>query len=262
MCKMFMAAGRFSSLDIDERPKFHRFMEDLFRSTQYDSKDQDAAGFYSMIGDRHHHDRSGGDSRHLIRTSREWRLMEHNPCTMYLCHARGAMSSAVNPNNNHPFVGENVALMHEGWLELHKEEAKQRRLSLNTETDSEFYMRLADQRRPPLGDRNEWDPVACMNSMLKITTEPTALAFIDHSSKRPQLWFGKNGSEGNHPFYFYRIKRFKGMFLVSAEEMMTIAGALNFDDPGADIQRIPFDAEPFKTYQMDPLHNNITVYEP
>jgi len=172
------------------------------------------------------------------------------------------MSDASNPNNNHPFVGENVALMHEGWISNHRQHAKKRGLSLTTETDSEFYMRLADQRRPPLGDREVWDQVACMQHMLHITEEPTAIAFMDHSSENPQLWFGKNDSEGNHEFAFYRIRAFKGIVMVSTEAMMKIAGALTFDEPEKEIETITTDVKPFAVYNIDPLHDALTVYEP
>jgi hypothetical protein len=258
---MFCAAGRFASLSPAERAKFHDFMGDLYRSTTHDSKDQDAAGFYSWCGDRRHHDRSGEDKRHLIRTSKEWASLEFNPAMLYLCHARGAFSDPTDPNNNHPFVGENVALMHEGWISNHKVRAATRRLSLTTETDSELYMRLADQRRPPLGDREEWDAVECMSAMLQLTGEPTALAFIDHSSQRPHIWFGINNT-AEHPFGFYRIRRFKGTFLVSTPEMMKIAGAVAFAHPTDAIERIEMDVEPFHIYKMDGLHDNITVFHP
>ncbi len=259
---MFAATGRFSSLEIDERIKFYEFMNDLYRSTAYDGQDQDAAGFYSWGGDRRALGKSDGDARHLIRTCAAWHALKINPQLLYLCHARGAMSDATKSSNNHPFIGDNVALMHEGWLSDHRTFATKRGLTLTTETDSEFYMRLADQRRPPLGDREEWDAAQCMAAMLKVTAEPTAIAFVDHSSRYPHIWFGLNDSGDNHPFVFYRIKRFKGTFLVSTEQMMTIASHLAFENPDEEVERVEFNVEPFKVYRMGALHDNITVYEP
>lgn len=244
MCKMFAAAGQFGALDDDGRVLFHEFMSDLFRASTYDDKDGDASGFYAWSGDRRHHNRSAGDKRHIIRTSKEWSLMQHNPAKLYICHARGAMSDATRPENNHPFVGERCALMHEGWLTNHRGWASGRGLTLTSDTDSEFYMRYADKGLLLM------DPIETMEKCLQITAmskEPTALAFIDHFSDEPSIWFAKNDSEGNHEFCFFYIPRFNGVFLTSTDAMMEIAAALTLEPTDVNLLEIP---EPFVIYQM------------
>jgi len=258
MCKCFTASGKFKDLSPKIRIKFHQFLTDLFASTNHDRQDQDAAGFYSWGGDRRAHEKIGVTPKGFTELSKKWESLKYNPSLLYICHARGAMGNSSNPINNHPFVGDNIALMHEGWISNHMDKATKRGLSLMTDTDSEFYMRVADQRRLSLGDRNEWSASTCLSAMLKITDEPTAIALIDHSSTHPHIWFGKNKAAGNHPFFFYQIKEFNGTFLTSTEEMMDIASYLAFDKPEKSVKKFPIDVEPFVVYKMDYQHSEIT----
>ena len=243
MCKMFAVAA-----DVPNRQArlFHEFMSDLFRACVFDGKDKDATGFYAWSGDRSCSSRESVPADEFPSIKTHWSRMEHNPALLYLCHARGAMGPTVPLLNNHPFVGDNVALMHEGWLSSHQIIAKNRGLTLNSSTDSELYMQVADQRRLPLGDRKPWTPLSCMTGLLKITHEPTALAFIDHSSKFPVISFGMNNNGGNHMFAFYYIPRFKAHVLVSTPEMMTIATEVNEMEPA----ELLFHPKAFTHYEM------------
>jgi len=260
VCKMFAAAGQFKSLGVYGSMDFHEFMTRLFEASAHDGQDQDAAGFFSWGGDRSTHARSSAESpADFIEDCRAWHSQSQSPHLLYIAHLRGAMSSAEEQINNHPFKGDNVTLMHEGWISQHQEMATKRGLSLESNTDSELFMRIADHRRPSLGSRDEWDAVNCMRAMLGLTSEPTALAFIDHGSKKPKIYFGKNGNRGNHKFHFYRVPQFKGIVLTSTHEMMTIASemcstTIEFEE----IQQ----PEPFHVYCMDWERDTVLTYPP
>ena len=263
---MFAAAGRFQSLLSKDKASFHSFMGMLWESTQWDGNDQDAAGFYAWSGDRAPQARVealGRNGEMIARASAlmpvepEWQRLELSPCKMYLCHARGAMSDTFPLINNHPFIGNNVALMHEGWVSHHRDVARERGLFLTSNTDSELYMRIADQRRPPIGDRKKWSPIECMGSMLDLTDEPTALCFIDHSSRYPHTYFGMN-KDGNHPFTIIRYPKYNGIFLVSSFEMWMIAIARdNGTEQDFEVLHSP---EPFDVCKFDWRGDSLEVF--
>jgi len=247
MCKMFMAAGQFDFTDIGKRRLLHRFLTALFKSTNYDRMDQDAAGFYAWSGDRERLSKKGINATDFVDSDREWGLLEQNPAKLYLCHARGAMSNTTPPDNNHPFKGEHNVLMHEGWISNYKDLARQQGLKLETETDSEFYMRFADTMRDAFA-YEEWSPSKCMNALMRFTSEPTALAFINRSNRFPSIWFAKN-EHAEHKFIVFRIPFFNGIFIVSDEAMMTIAGDLTFDRPHDFIRAVTV-PEPFEIFKI------------
>jgi hypothetical protein len=105
------------------------------------------------------------------------------------------------------------------------------------------------------------DPVECMDEMLQFTEEPTAIAFIDHSSRHPNIWFGKNEA-AEHPFHFFKIRHLKGIFLTSTMDMMAQAAYLSFENPKDVVEEMDIKMEPFTVYKMDGLHSTITTYEP
>jgi hypothetical protein len=163
------------------------------------------------------------------------------------------MSDASDPKNNHPFVGPNFALMHEGWISNHQARAEELGLKLNSQTDSEFYLQYLEERGGMV--------VPGMWDMLKMTDEPTAIAFINHYRGKASIWFGKNEHAGNHEFAFYRIPAFKGIFLVSTDAMMKIAATLHFDEPLVEhVERYPWEIEPHVVYQMDYETGEVSQY--
>ncbi len=250
MCKMFAAAGTFGDLTVPVRRELHNFLTDMFRATAYDGGDQSASGFYAWSGDRRLTGKSGVDAARYVAESDAWNSWKENPPKLLICHARGASAeSAAVMHNNHPFVGENVALAHEGWISDHEQHAKTRGLHLTTTTDSEYYMRFADVRRPALGDRKAWTPESCMKSMLNMTTEATALQLINHSDDYPSIWFGKNDSRANHRFAIYEIPRFLGVFLVSEKAMMNIA--LGVNDIPMEEAKLLHEPKPFELFQLN-----------
>lgn len=254
MCKMF--ACSVGPLSLEEKPKFHDFMSDLFMATDHDGHDQDACGFYAWSGDRRAMQVKKGEPGEIV-TDTAWRLLRDNPCKLYICHARGAMTPVEPVINNHPFVGRNVALMHEGWLSEHRRLARAHGLELASETDSEFFMRYADRRT----EGQEWSPVSCMEQMVKMTREPTAIAFIDHSSVNPAIYFSRNSHGGNHLFFVYRIPKWNAIFLVSTEEMWNIACELNELDK-SDYVELDGITTPFATYRLAWNSVTLTRWEP
>jgi hypothetical protein len=232
---------------MSERLKLHEFMSDLYRSSDYDRTDQDAMGVFAWSGDRIIHSRPAVRAREFVLTNDKWLSLMGNPAKLYLCHQRGAMSP-TKEINNHPFVGDNVALMHVGWISQHFAIAQNMGLELVSDTDTELFMRLADGRVRSLSAVQTATPVDILKYMLQMTREPTALALIDYTSENPAIWFGRN-QHSIHPFHFYRIPRFKGVFLTATEAMMIIAEQLTFDYPREAVFKIT-DVEPNKVYQM------------
>jgi len=104
------------------------------------------------------------------------------------------------------------------------------------------------------------DSVECMREMLQRTEEPTAIAFIDYSSRHPRIWFGKNET-AEHPFHFFKIKHLKGIFLTSTLEMMVRAAYLSFENPKDKVEEMDIKIEPGIVYEMDGLHSKVTAYE-
>lgn len=248
MCKMFCAAGKFSELDTPTQLKFHEFMSDLYRSSDYDKMDQDAMGVYAWGNGRVVHSRPALVARDFVLNDVGWLSLEKHPAKLYLCHQRGAMSPTTPDLNNHPFVGDNVALMHVGWISHHLEIADAYGYPLVSDTDTELFMRMADDRRRWSIGLNAWSPVDILRMMLNLSPEPTALAFVDHSSINPAIYFGCN-KYSLLPFHFYRIPEFKGVFMTATEAMMMIAEQLHFDCPSKAVMKIT-DAEPNKVYKM------------
>lgn len=259
MCKMFCAAGRFSELAMDERIKFHEFMSDLYRSTDYDRCDQDAMGVFAWHGDRTVHSRPAMVARDFVLRDEKWLSLMENPALLYLCHQRGAMSPVHPDLNNHPFVGKNIALMHVGWISHHMAIAESYGYQLESDTDTELFMRLGDDRSALAPGGVPWSPVLAMQHMLQMSVEPTSLAMIDHSSDNPAIYFGSN-KFSILPFHFYRIPRFKGVFMTATEAMMMIAEQLHFHYPREAVEKIT-DVEPNKVYQMRWDSDALTVFD-
>jgi hypothetical protein len=239
MCKIFVASGQFDKLDLETKIIFHEFMVNLFIATAHDGCDQDAAGFFVWSKKFKKTGKLGIPGINFALSDEEWLSLKENPGNLYLCHARGAMSSVVPAKNNHPFVGKNVALMHEGWISNYLNIALARDIKLETETDTELFAKIADARKEDGNERyekttaganfedyrNNWSPSKCMRSMITMTTEPTVLTFVDFSSRNPAIYLGK-GSHSLHPYLVYRIDKFKGNFIVATKAMMDFAASL------------------------------------
>lgn len=237
MCKLFAVSGQIADGTYENRKIFFKFMSNLFLGTAHDGADQDAAGLFFWSGDRRQTIKKTGPAMNLVGTL-GWRNVVSTPAKIYLCHARGAMTDATNPDNNHPFVGDNIALAHEGWLLNHREIAKKHGVELKSETDSETFMRIIDTKRRALGDRGGWDPIKAMRALLHIANAPTALAFVDYESDAPALYFARN-AQSSHQFYIYNSPFFKCNFLVSTEEMWYDAMDRTFSN------NVPFNFEKF-----------------
>jgi predicted glutamine amidotransferase len=259
MCKLFAIAGRTSDMAVFRREKFFNFVSNLYLGTAHDNKDQDAAGVYAWSGDRKVHFRSPGPTVEFV-AKRQWLSLRYMPAKLYLCHARGAMSAADKVENNHPFVGENIALVHEGWLNEHKTIAEKRGVQLTSETDSETFMRVIDKRRRTLGDRTDWDPVKAMKALLDIANAPTALGFVDFGYGNPALYFARNETS-EHKFGIYHSPYFRSNFLVADGLMWETAKELTFKGSVPDdFERLICITEPNVVYKLDWTNQIVTDY--
>lgn len=210
MCKIICASGNPQSLSLDKKIELEKFMRNLLLACNYDRRDDDATGMFTILNDKFTFVKKPSDVRDFIDQTPEWIYTTlERPQQKYMFHCRGAMSSASKNENNHPFVGDKVALVHEGWIEAHRQRAKELGLELTTETDSELFMRFLDDRfkkTPEIGGSSIIDETC--EAIAKIANAPTSIAYVHIPTGT--LMFIRNANSESHYFiwdsYYFNYK--------------------------------------------------------
>jgi hypothetical protein len=144
------------------------------------------------------------------------RLPDMGPSILGL-HARSGKGYPRDPSydiNHHPFVGENIALMHEGWIDQDWfEDAKQLNIPLETQTDSELVMRVIDGY-PTL--------IEGVQALFRLfPTSVFGLVIWDRRNPRA-INFVSNGRR-NSPYHIFYSSLFRTQNLISRFAMVEIA---------------------------------------
>ena len=120
-----------------------------------------------------------------------WRRLSHQRCTAIVGHVRFAThGSPLDPQNNHPFVGEGLAVVHNGVLNNHRELADRHRLRLTGKCDSEVILRLVERAEDPISGL--W---ACLNQChgsmaVAAYDQRCGVAHLARNSGRP-MWLAR-----------------------------------------------------------------------
>lgn len=138
MCGIIGFAGQYSDALIEFAKR------GLLES---EGRGKDATGFYA-ITDRNVvvTDKRPIRAKKFIKRSQELGTLKGVKPSVFIGHCRATSTGAGNAKenrNNHPFIGHNVALVHNGWIPNFRSE-EYAGLGLRTNTDSEVILRLLD----------------------------------------------------------------------------------------------------------------------
>lgn len=113
------------------------------------------------------------------------RMVNKMPST-FIGHTRlGTGSSPIVNNNNHPFIGKDYDMVHNGVIPSWRDIAKEHKLDMTSETDSEVILRLFEQKHSKtkrIDTTIEW--------LLETVWGNMAVALLE--KKRPLIWLFRN----------------------------------------------------------------------
>jgi len=182
MCGIF----GFISDDIKNRVEFEAFANNLAVESQ--RRGSDATGFAAFANGEWIADKKDESADDFTINSIAWRKAIQSKSLSLIGHTRASTSGTPkNNDNNHPFVGPNYTIVHNGGVGMHRSAAAIAGFKLQTDCDSEVILHALQKH--PLDKKaavaytiGELDPISAM-----------AVAFLDHSDKSINL-FRVNGS--------------------------------------------------------------------
>ncbi|QNN21763.1 hypothetical protein HED60_05580 [Planctomycetales bacterium ZRK34] len=189
----------------------HQLLESLFLLSE--KRGRHATGFVAttspykfpinmnIISDKQAHPAS-----QFIKDSGPWRGLRHRRCSMVLGHVRYAThGSPAEDHNNHPHEGASgLWLVHNGVLIGHETTARQYRLLLQSDCDSEVILRLVETTKHPADG---------LRRALQIVHGSMAVAMLD--VKRQLLWLARNDGR---PLWVAKMGR--RWFIASEREIL------------------------------------------
>lgn len=203
MCGIFGYVGRIT--DQEKLPIAHEFLSNLAIASE--ARGTDATGFAcrwpkNIIMT----DKQPVRASHFIKTSHKFAQLKKCMPTTFIGHTRlGTGSSPKINNNNHPFLGDDFIMVHNGIIPSWKDYCDKHKLDMESETDSEIVLRLFEQR---FGNPEHEDVDVAVTSSVEWILDNVwgnmAIALL--SKKSPHLWLFRNENPiwvWNIPFKFF-----------------------------------------------------------
>lgn len=146
MCTLFLSAGKIGRTPLNIRSLWYEnFLRPIAAVAELQGSG--AAGIMVANNGAVLHSKEAFPAGVFITRSPWQQLPQMGPSILGL-HARSGKDyprTASYDIDHHPFVGENIALMHEGWIDHDWfEDARRFNIPLETTTDSELVMRVID----------------------------------------------------------------------------------------------------------------------
>lgn len=117
--------------------------------------------------------------------SHKFTMLERKMPSTFIGHTRlGTGSSPMINNNNHPFIGHEYYMVHNGVIPSWRDVVKTHQLPMSSETDSEVVLRLIEKQKKTLGLKKsiEW--------ILDNVWGNMAIALLD--KRDPHVWLFRN----------------------------------------------------------------------
>lgn len=215
MCAILGWSGR---LKRGQWRRVHRLLTELLAISA--SRGTDATGFAALDARRGFvSDKRPVPSRRFAATNAAWNRLSYPSCLV--AHCRGATHGsphAADGRNNHPFMGDDLAVIVNGVSPNYESVARANRLRLYTECDSEVVLRLVESHPiVPQGLR------ACLSQL----TGGMAAAVLD--ARRRSVWLARNEAR---PAWLFRLDGLRGWFACSTREIAEEALRRQFGPAG------------------------------
>lgn len=213
MCGIFGFIGEIPEMDF---PIAHTLLSNIFIESK--SRGKDASGFAALnykLPDLLTEKRNV-DSNIFVARSSKFRALKKNMPNIFIGHTRATTTGDPRRNrNNHPFLSQRLALVHNGRIPEWDKAAHRLGLSLRTETDSEVLLRVLDKH-----DRSASEGCKSILENLDKGSE-YAISFFNHSgTAQKELFLFRNTQR---PCWTMRIDKWEAVFFASTDDILRAA---------------------------------------
>lgn len=208
MCGIF---GYIGDIPEQDYAIAHTLLTNLFVESK--SRGKDASGFAAIRYDLPDliTDKRNVDSEVFINRSDKFKVLKKKMPHIFIGHTRATTGSDPKRNrNNHPFLSNRLALVHNGRVSEWEKIAMRMNLTLRSETDSEILLRALDK----------YDNIVdgCRSILDNIEDAKYAIAVFNHGAKgMKELYLFRNTQQ---PCYTFRVDKWNALFFASVENII------------------------------------------
>lgn len=221
MCGIF---GYIGNIPPEDYTAAHTLLTNLFVESKVRGKD--ASGFAAIRYDMPDlvTDKRNLDSGVFVNRSDRFKMLKKKMPNIFIGHTRLTTGSDPKRNrNNHPFLSQRLALVHNGRVSEWDKIAMRMNLTLRSETDSEILLRALDKYENILD--------GCRSILDNIEKDGKyAIAVFNHGGKSmKELYLFRNHQQ---PCIVFRVEKWKALFFASTEEIIKNALDKSFGSNG------------------------------
>lgn len=133
----------------------------------------------------------------FIEMSHKFRQLETKMPSTFIGHTRlGTGSSPMINNNNHPFLGADYHMVHNGVIPSWLDHAKEHKLDMRSETDSEIILRILEKK---IKNGEAANLVRSVEWLMSNIWGNMAVALLDRTN--PHVWLFRN----DNPICIFKV---------------------------------------------------------
>jgi predicted glutamine amidotransferase len=216
MCGIFGFIANIPEMDY---PLAHTFLANLFMESV--ARGKDASGFAAMSYDLPDvlTEKRNVNAHAFVNRSSKFRALKKKMPNIFIGHTRAVTTGDPKRNrNNHPFLSQRLALVHNGKVPEWDKTAHLMGLELRTETDSEILLRILDKAEGRVVD-------GCRNIIDNVDkSSDYAIAFFNHgalqANETRDLYLFRNLGR---PLEYIRVDKWEAVFFASTREIIVNA---------------------------------------